>query len=755
MPLFPAGDNNPIDIYNIKSPLTGSELLEIQNEGTGKLYAQVSDLTSGGATATSTLLVETTAALAAMGVPTGTNVIYTSGYSAIGDGGGAQWKRVTSMPSHLGRVMSTDGKWWELDSAVANIRVFGATPTGLVNCTAAINAAMSYAMAFTPSRPLYIPTGKYLVNTTPTRIPTEFTVYGDGCRNSVLIPGMRDGTAALRLVSSNEGVTLKDFGVSTYSDFTAFKAGTPAPNCIGISANDISVGHTTRYSFNNLWIDGCDIGMTIDGWIGPIMNLFITSCNLGFRGKELNGTTLNLICENNRRSWDIDDSFALTMLTLQDEGAISGQLPSRLNTCHGVTFINPYFESDSKTGLYPRTTPYMVIGDFYICQNVSMTGGMLEVLNLPRDVPPIDIIWLDGGHFECYLSVGSVGVGEGLGPRIMNTSYNVTVDASNGIGKKPYQDFSMCSSPNYNYFPNPFFDRSVGFDAITTNNAVLAEDLWTKRRGHHALKITASVGTSDNYAEFVLPTLKLPYTSMFGQTFRVGAWVFIPDITEYNDGTLDKIPDISIGWTDNVAVFRESTSVAFGTIATGTWSYITGLVTPSDTVVDIRVRFYANRTANNATGNEILYVDSCTIMHASVSVERQMREAHIDNIYLPAYEAGQLRMLGNATPTDPNQTYQRGDQVLIQEPDPYMSPGWICVGAGVGGVAVWQKLPPPVGWGLVSAMPMLAGTYQGARYYATNGRNAAEGVGAGTGCWATLTSAGGWYADWSGAVITD
>jgi hypothetical protein len=283
----------------------------------------------------------------------------------------------------------------------------------------------------------------------------------------------------------------------------------------------------------------------------------------------------------------------------------------------------------------------------------------------------------------------------------------------------------------------------------------MAVDLWTKRRGYQAVKVTASVGTTQNYVEFVLPKDRLPYTAMFSRTFRVGAWVFIPDITEYNDGTLHKVVDISLGWTDDVAVFRESVSQAYGTIATGTWSFITGLVTPLDTVIDIRVRVYANRSANAATGNEIIYVDSVTIVHASVSIERQMREPCIDNFFLPKYDGGKIRILAPALPTDPNQSYERADQVLLPNPDPYMSPGWICVGGGTGATAVWQQLPAPVSKGLVSAAPMLGGTYAGAQYYATNGRNAGEGVGAGTGCLCYLTSAGGWYSCWAGGVVTD
>lgn len=687
MPLFPPGDNNPIDIYPIKSPLTGNELIEIQNEGTGKLYAQISGIYANGTG------------------PTPVNVV-----------------------------------------------VFGADSTATVDSATAFRSAIAYCKTFTPYKKLYIPSGRYKIGTTVS-FPSGFTISGDGPMNSVLIPTMTDGTACLKWDSGNENTTLQDFGISTGDDFTLFRAGRVAPNCIGLDGGDITSGHTTRFYIQNIWIDGCRKGMRIDGWIGTAMKLFITACDMGFDGLELNGVTLNLFCENCRMSWQIIDSFALTMLTLQDEGDVYGQVSSRLNSSHSVTFINPYWEAGL---VYPRTTPYMVIGDFYICQNVDVIGGMAETINLPRTVNPIDIQWLHGGRFQVYCSAGSVGSGIGLGVKVGNVTNNIEVNQANGIGTWAYQDFSMQASPDYNLMPNPDFSIWLrGYDAINLNNATITQDLWTVRRGHNSVKVTASAGTSSNYVEFVLPALKQPYRSFFGMTFRVGAWIYIPEITEYNDGTLAKIPDISIGWTDNVAVFRESTTTHPGTIATGTWSYVYGLVTPSDTVVDVRVRIYANRSANNATGNELIYCDSVTIMHASTSLERQMRESYVNDPNMPAFAYGVMRALGNAVPTDANQHYERGDTVLIQEPDPLMSPGWICTGAGTGATATWSSLPPTVLYTTVAALPSLGAAYAGARAFCTNGRNAAEGAGTGTGCWAYLTSAGGWYSDWAGGVVTD
>ncbi len=46
MALFPAGDNYPIDIYPIKNPLDGTEMFEIQNQGTKKLYGRLTDISA-------------------------------------------------------------------------------------------------------------------------------------------------------------------------------------------------------------------------------------------------------------------------------------------------------------------------------------------------------------------------------------------------------------------------------------------------------------------------------------------------------------------------------------------------------------------------------------------------------------------------------------------------------------------------------------------------------------------------------------
>lgn len=82
--------------------------------------------------------------------------IRTVGYSSIGDGGGALYKRVDSAPSHQGKVRSVDrflsdgtvdntnGGWWELCESTIKPQMFGADPTGTTDATTAINNAIDY-----------------------------------------------------------------------------------------------------------------------------------------------------------------------------------------------------------------------------------------------------------------------------------------------------------------------------------------------------------------------------------------------------------------------------------------------------------------------------------------------------------------------------------------------------------------------------------------------------------------------------------
>ena len=53
------------------------------------------------------------------------NLIRTVGRAAVGDKGGAHWKRVGADPGHPGARQSLDGAWWEIAEPVVVVPMIG------------------------------------------------------------------------------------------------------------------------------------------------------------------------------------------------------------------------------------------------------------------------------------------------------------------------------------------------------------------------------------------------------------------------------------------------------------------------------------------------------------------------------------------------------------------------------------------------------------------------------------------------------
>lgn len=71
--------------------------------------------------------------------------IATTGYNAVGDGGGAFYKRSVNEPLH-GGVQSADNSWWVIVGDRVNVKQFGAIGDGVADDYAAIQAAIDYVL---------------------------------------------------------------------------------------------------------------------------------------------------------------------------------------------------------------------------------------------------------------------------------------------------------------------------------------------------------------------------------------------------------------------------------------------------------------------------------------------------------------------------------------------------------------------------------------------------------------------------------
>nr|WP_312351730.1 tail fiber domain-containing protein [Brucella intermedia] len=89
---------------------------------------------------------DTVSSVLSANIPTPVSYLRTAGYYTVGDGGDALYKRVTSEPSHPGKLQSADGAWWEISSPL-NVRQFGAKGDGTTDDEPAFSAAALTALS--------------------------------------------------------------------------------------------------------------------------------------------------------------------------------------------------------------------------------------------------------------------------------------------------------------------------------------------------------------------------------------------------------------------------------------------------------------------------------------------------------------------------------------------------------------------------------------------------------------------------------
>lgn len=164
---------------------------------------------------------DTKAALEAADIAFSINLVRIAGYTSVGDGGGACYKRVVSEPSHAGKIQSNDTAWWELVETIPTPQMFGAVADGSTNATTAIQAAIDYAeslvSAFTSGATVLFPPGGYFVSAALTINSPQITLQGYG--QSTMFIRTADYGNFLTIVSSNPdttkiiGVQLRDFYV--------------------------------------------------------------------------------------------------------------------------------------------------------------------------------------------------------------------------------------------------------------------------------------------------------------------------------------------------------------------------------------------------------------------------------------------------------------------------------------------------------------------------------------------------------------
>lgn len=154
-------------------------------------------------------------------IPSLVAYVRTAGYSTAGDGGAALYRRVSSEPSHPGKVQSSDGAWWELAENRPSVKMFGAKGDGTTDDAAALGNAFSYCYSHLLAPELYIPAGYYKIAQALPDISKSITITGDGPRTSMLMLHGNNSTLNIRGASARAtDVTFDNFSVNA-SNMTA------------------------------------------------------------------------------------------------------------------------------------------------------------------------------------------------------------------------------------------------------------------------------------------------------------------------------------------------------------------------------------------------------------------------------------------------------------------------------------------------------------------------------------------------------
>ncbi|OYR18957.1 pectate lyase superfamily protein [Brucella thiophenivorans] len=206
-------------------------------------------------------------------IPETDNFVRTAGYYSPGDGGGALYIRVSSEPSHAGKVQSDDGAWWELvRSGRVSILCFGAKGDG-VTVNTAIQDALNYIKA-TNGGTLYIPRGVYRT------APLSYTVSNGG-----LFSG---GRLKIEGEGSANSIILGLDGAGNNAATLEVKSSFPDP------INSLWFGSEIRgVSFRRN--DNTGIGLSIQNFVNVI--LFDVTCSGNFDGCKMTGVLSSSLYE--------------------------------------------------------------------------------------------------------------------------------------------------------------------------------------------------------------------------------------------------------------------------------------------------------------------------------------------------------------------------------------------------------------------------------------------------------------------------
>jgi hypothetical protein len=160
------------------------------------------------------LELPTTASIATTTIPAQVSRVTTLGYAAVGDGGGATFKIVGSVPGHPGYRTSANGKICEITGLQIDLRALGGVPNGASGTSK--QAYLDWINVGVATKiPLYIPPYTFDLGDAYISVSGPVNIRGEGKRSN-LKRSVRSGSASFGIllwITSTEAPTFENFQI--------------------------------------------------------------------------------------------------------------------------------------------------------------------------------------------------------------------------------------------------------------------------------------------------------------------------------------------------------------------------------------------------------------------------------------------------------------------------------------------------------------------------------------------------------------
>ncbi|MFI3905596.1 hypothetical protein [Ochrobactrum sp. S1502_03] len=447
--------------------------------------------------------------------------VRTAGYYAVGDGGGALYKRSVSEPAHAGKVQSADGAWWELAEAAPLITMFGAIADGVTNVSSKIQDALDYVKIVGGEHggSMGIPNnGRQYVTTQQLDMPTgcRIELYGIGYPEVKFNPT----AAGVNADFMHLGATVHSMSLTVIRDIFITGNNTNGRNCFyGELLSNLKLYNVFMYNFKGYCVD------LVDCWCFSMEGgqCIGNAAETSLGGIRVTRGTGNQGQIKHVRMNDFKHANAAALFILGDD----------TNTHHGFLIENNAFEFN-KCAIYCTTGKALTFDTNYFEFNETNiqaigTGGTIEGLSFINNVVfegGVNLIncrglKVDGNSFRWNAAFyiedvsGSYSIG-------INTFENVQPIFSTGTPRKNYEAQGAWISYAATW-------QSIAPNPVLNNGTLVSK---FKRSGNTVdVAIMLTMGAATTYGDYHY-RFTLPFAAAAGAAFvgRAG----------YNDVSADK-----------------------------------------------------------------------------------------------------------------------------------------------------------------------------------------------------------------------